>query len=92
MIWGQSLQPIASRLQARLFYHNQFGTDSYLSMASASRYAVQGCIANGHAPTPGGPNLADASQPTVLRKFCSEIQDMVLCLTRMLGWSYGQHQ
>ncbi len=48
--------------------------------------------ANGTVGVPRGPNLADASQPIVLRKFCSEIQDMVLCLTRMLGWSYGQHQ
>ena len=42
MIWGQSLQSIASRLQARLFYHNQLGTDSYLSMDAASSYILNG--------------------------------------------------
>src|SRR5262245_57355673 len=46
------------------------------------------------APSGGGraPKLGQASQPIGLRKFCSEIQDMVHCITRMLGWSYGQHQ
>jgi hypothetical protein len=38
----------------------------------------------------GGPNLAEASQPIVLRKFCSEIQDMVslpYAHARVVIWS-----
>ena len=93
MIGVRACNRLHLELQARLFYHNQLGTDSYLSMVAASRYAAQGDVhSEWHSGVPWGPNSAEASQPMVLRKFCSEIQDMVLCLTRMLGWSYGQHQ